>query len=116
MSVTSFLQEAEKFEIQTYKTPKDLKNLRKTHAPYSGAPQKHPYDSEKFILISDPYSDNTVYFEFMIKDISYVEDLPSLVNLEGEAISMVRIWVKKMSVGILCSPFVVTDPDAGNIK
>ena len=115
MSVTNFLQEAEKFELQAYNIPKDLKNLRKTHAPYSGSPQKHPYDSEKFILISDPFSDNTVYFEFMIKDISYVQDLPSLVNLEGEAITMVRVWVKKMSVGILCSPFVVADTDAGDL-
>ena len=57
---------------------------------------------------------STVYFEFMIKDISYVQDLPSLVNLEGEAITMVRVWVKKMSVGTLCSPFVVADTDAGD--
>jgi hypothetical protein len=109
MSAANFLQEVKNFEIQSYKRPKDLKVLKKTHMPYTGSPKKHPYDPKKCILISDPYSWNTFYFEFRIADISYVEDLPKLVNLEGEAIPMVRIWVKKMSVGVLCSPFVVAD-------
>jgi inorganic pyrophosphatase len=43
------------------------------------------------------------------EDISYVEELPSLVNQDGEAITMVRAWVKKRSVGIRCSPFIVED-------
>jgi inorganic pyrophosphatase len=38
-----------------------------------------------------------------------VEELPNIVNLDGETIKMVRIWVKKMSVGILCSPFLVEE-------
>jgi inorganic pyrophosphatase len=113
MSATKFPQEAKKFEIQAYKKPKDLKNLRKTHVPYSGSPQKHPYDPDKFILIADPFSNNTFYYEFMIEAIASVEELPNLVNLEGEAIPMARIWVKKMSVGILCSPFVVADAEDG---
>jgi hypothetical protein len=29
--------------------------------------------------------------------------------LRGETITMVRIWVKKMSVGIRCSPFLVEE-------
>jgi inorganic pyrophosphatase len=57
----------------------------------------------------DPFSSNTSYYEFKSKDISYVEELPNIVNLDGETIKMVRIWVKKMSVGILCSPFLVEE-------
>jgi hypothetical protein len=38
-----------------------------------------------------------------------VEELPNIVNLEGKTIMMVRVWIKKMSIGLRCSPFVVED-------
>ena len=76
---------------------------------FSGSPQKHPYDPQKAILVADPFSTGTFYFEFKKEDITYVEELPNLVNQEGEAIPMTRIWVKKMSVGVRCTPFLVED-------
>lgn len=105
----NFPQETKKFEIQAYQRPRNLKELRKTHIPFSGSPLKHPYDPEKVILVADPYGSHTFYYEFKTSDISYVEELPSIVNLNGETVTMVRIWVKKMGVGILCSPFLVED-------
>ena len=83
--------------------------LKDTHVPFSGSPKKHPYDSDRVILVADPFSTNTLYYEFNKEDISYLEELPNLVNLDGETITIVRIWVKKMSVGIRCSPFIVED-------
>jgi len=74
---------------------------------FSGSPLKHPFDSKKVILIMDPYSRKTSYYEFRSQDISFVEELPSIVDMDGKAITMVRIWVKKMSVGVLCSLFLV---------
>ncbi len=109
MLINSSLQKAEKFEIQAYKKPKDLKKLKDTHVAFSGSPQKHPYDSDKIILVSDPFSSNTFYFEFNKDDISYVEELPNLVNVDGEVMTLARIWVKKMSVGVRCTPFLVED-------
>jgi inorganic pyrophosphatase len=109
MSSTGFLKEAEKFEIQAYKVPKDPRTLVKTHVPFSGSPRKHPYDSKKIILVADPYSSNTFYYEFRGEDIAYGQELPSITNIEGETITMVRIWVKKMSVGLRCTPFIVGD-------
>ena len=109
MTIKNFLQEAKKFEIEAYKRPKDYRSLRETHVPFSGSPQKHPYDLEKIILVTDPYSTNTFYYEFKTDDISYVEELPNLVNLDGKTIKMARIWIKKMSIGIRCSPFRVED-------
>ena len=78
MVISNFLKTAEKFEIQAYKRPKNHKELRKTHVAFSGSPQKHPFDSYRVILVTDPYSTNTMYYEFMKKDISYVEELPNL--------------------------------------
>ncbi len=109
MPFSNFPQETKKFEIQKFKAPGDLKDLIKSHVAFAGSPMKHPHDSEKVVLVPDPYSGCTFYFEFKTDDISYMEELPSIVNIDGETISMVRLWVKKMSLGVRCIPFLVED-------
>jgi hypothetical protein len=109
MATESYPQEAPKFQIQAYKKPKDIHLMPKTHVSFSGSPKKHPYNPEQVILVTDPFSTNNLFYEFTKEDISYVEELPSLVNQDGEAITMVRAWVKKRSIGIRCSPFIVED-------
>ena len=109
MSPANFPRNTEKFEIQAYKKPKDLRSIKKTHVSYSGSLQKHQYDPGKIILVPDPYSSDAFYYEFKIDDISYVEELTSLVSMEGETVTMARIWIKKMGVGIKSFPFIVED-------
>jgi inorganic pyrophosphatase len=109
MSITKQPQEAIKFEIQTYRRPKDRKALRSTHVAFSGSPQRHPYDREKIILVADPYSTHNFFYEFYKADIAYVEELPNIVNVDGETITMVRVWIQKMSIGMRCAPFIVGD-------
>ena len=109
MPITNQPQEARKFEIQTYRRPKDRKTLRTTHVAFSGSPQQHPYDPNKVILVADPYSTHNYFYEFHKDDIAYVEELPSIVNLDGETITMVRVWIKKMSIGMRCTPFLVEE-------
>jgi inorganic pyrophosphatase len=106
-------QRVERFEIEAYKKPGDLKELRKTHMPFTGAPYKHPYDPKKVVLVPDPYGSLPFYYEFRSRDISFAEELPSIVNLDGETVKMARLWVKKMSLGLLCSPFVVEEVARG---
>lgn len=74
-------QRVERFEIEAYKKPGDLKELRKTHMPFTGAPYKHPYDPKKVVLVPDPYGSLPFYYEFRSRDISFAEELPSIVNL-----------------------------------
>jgi len=109
MVFSNFPQAAEKFEIQAYKRPGSIKDIRKTHVAFSGSPRKHPYDDTKVVLITDPVSMNTFYYEFKTDDVTFVEELPSIVSPDGEAIVLVRIWVKKQSIGIRCTPFIVED-------
>jgi inorganic pyrophosphatase len=109
MTDKSMPRDRVKFEIQAYKRPRNIRDLIKTHVPFSGAPQPHPYEPEKVILITDPFSTHSFYYEFAAEDISYLEELPSLVNIEGKTIAMARIWVEKGSIGLRCSPFVVAD-------
>ena len=105
MSSINFPELNEKFEIQTYT---NIKNMdRSIHTPFSGSPKKHPYDKSLVILVADPFTDNTFYYEFRGKDITCAEELASITNINGESIPMVRIWVKKQSVGIQCTPFIV---------
>ena len=111
-TITKQPQEAAKFEIQAYRRPKDRKTLRSSHVAFSGSPQRHPYDREKFILVADPYSTHNFFYEFYKADIAYMEELPHIVNLDGETITMVRVWIKKMSIGMRCSPFIVEETAA----
>lgn len=99
----------QRFEIEAYKKPKHFRDLTTTHVPFTGSPQRHPFDSSKVILFVDPYSTHTAYYEFSAADISYLEELPSIVSPEGEAILMVRVWVKKLSLALRCTPFLVAD-------
>lgn len=106
MPITKFLQEARQFEILTLRPSHRHADLRATHVPFSGSPHRHPHDPHKFILMADPYC-SSLYYEFNTDDIDFVEELPSIVNLEGQTMTMVLIWVKKNSLALRCSPFVV---------
>lgn len=99
MTISKFLQ-----KIEGYKKPE---NLFDTHVPFIGSPQKHPYDPEKVILVNDPYGGLSSYYEFLISDVSFVEDVANIGTMDGEVVKMVRIWVKKKSVCLHCSPFLV---------
>ena len=114
MKASDNVSTAQRFEIEAYKRPKQFNELIKTHVPFTGAPQRHPFDSGKVLLFSDPYSTHTAYYEFNAGDISYLEELPSLVNIDGKAILMVRLWVKKLSLGVRCTPFIVADTRKGS--
>ncbi|MBR9987261.1 MAG: inorganic pyrophosphatase Ppa [Desulfosarcina sp.] len=107
MTANTSLQKADKLEIEKYKVPKDIRSLLKTHVPYTGSPQKHPLDPDRIILLPDPYNEKSPYLEFSKKDVTQVEKLANIVNLEGSTVSMVRIWVKKGSIAIQCTPFKV---------
>ena len=103
------LQKSERLEIEKYQEPHDRLALSRTHVPFSGSLQKHPEHPRKVILIPDPYSTSIFYFEFDRQDIKYLEKLPNVVNLEGESINMARIWVKKDTIALQCTPFIVNN-------
>jgi hypothetical protein len=106
MSIRKYLSTEPLNEIAKYATVADYS---REHVAFSGAPKKHPYDSEKIILILDPFSSHTLFYEFRIADIAHVEELPQIVAETGESLKMVRIWVKKGSFGVRYEPFVVED-------
>ena len=104
--IKKYLESAPIFELERYKAEPDL---NQKNVAFTGAPRKHPYDDEKFILISDPFSSNTIFFEFNQTDVVHVEDLAEIVAEDGSAVKTVRIWIKKQSMGIRYEPFIVED-------
>ena len=107
MTLSNILGIKDKFEIQTYRKPGNFDVSR--HVPFAGSPKKHPHEKDKVILIVDPFSPNTFYYEFKVEDISFAEELPSIANMEGKSVPMARIWVKKQSVAVQCTPFMVDE-------
>jgi hypothetical protein len=115
MSIRKYLKAEPLYEITKYTSQK---NYREAGVAFSGAPKKHPTDKEKLVLIADPFSTHTHFYEFNISDILHVEELPHLVAESGESLNTVRIWVRKGSIGIKYEPFVVEDTisQKNNIK
>ncbi len=109
MVLRNFPEAVKEFAIQAYQKPEDEQDLRLTHVSFSGTPQKHPCDPDKVILVIDPYSSNVSYFEFLTRDISFVEELNNVVDSAGRVIPFMRLWVKRNSIGIRSTPFVVAD-------
>lgn len=112
MPLRNFPQAVKKFAIQVYQKPADDQALGKTHIAFTGTPQKHHYDPDKVILVTDPYSSNISYYEFCTQDISFVEELVNSVDMNGQTVPIMRLWVKKESIGIRSTPFVVADTSA----
>jgi inorganic pyrophosphatase len=47
---------------------------------FAGSPRKHPYAPDKIVLVADPYSANTFYFEFEKSDVAFAEAQPASQN------------------------------------
>ncbi|MDJ0782725.1 MAG: inorganic pyrophosphatase Ppa [Desulfosarcinaceae bacterium] len=109
MKPLHYLQETMKFEVQTFRYPGNISQLRQTHVAFSGSPRKHPHDDQKVILVVDPYSRNTFYYELNRDDVAFVEELPNIVNDADETVTVVRAWVRKGSIAVRCTPFRVDD-------
>jgi hypothetical protein len=107
MSVTKYIDTQPLFNITKYKSKVDYTNCA---VSFTGSPRKHPYDQEKMLLISDPFSSHTVFYEFRMSDIVHYDDLPGIATDSGENLLMVRIWVNKGCLGLKYEPFEVNDP------
>ena len=109
MNATLLIRETEHFEITRFKRPRDIKSLKQAHVAFSGSPRKHPYDPHRVILVVDPYSQNNHYYQFNVDDIAFVEELANVVTMDETVIPMVRLWIRKGSIGVRSTPFWVED-------
>ena len=77
---------------------------------FVGAPRKHPYDENKILLVREPFTADTLFYEFNTADILQVDKMPSVGTEGGKNIAMARVWIKKGSLGMRYEPFEVDKP------
>ena len=109
MPIRHLLAAVTRRELQRYDSNVSREELYANFVSFTGAPRKHPYDPDRLLLVTDPFSQHTSFYEFDTGDIAYAEEINTLVAPEGETVTMVRIWLRKGCIGVLCSPFVVAD-------
>lgn len=107
MSIQKYLETQPLHDLTKYVSHVDLD---KEAVPFVATPRKHPYDDDKILLIQDPFSANTSFYEFRTQDVLHVEDMPNIGTESGRNVKMVKVWIKKGSLGMRYEPFEVDDP------
>ena len=110
MSMMEMLEEEPLSEVIRYRsgTPKDA-------VAFVGTVRKHPNDEGKCILLTDlagsePEGKVPAILEFRKSDISAVEELPSLVDETGHSRQVMKLWIRRGSLGVRYEPFEVDEP------
>ena len=106
MSIQKYLETQPLYELVKYDKRPELKSEA---ISFTGAIRKHPYDESKLLLITEPFSSDTEFFEFRIEDIVHYEEKPNIATESGENLFIVQIWVKRGSFGVQYHPFEVSD-------
>ncbi|MCX8124938.1 MAG: inorganic pyrophosphatase Ppa [Spirochaetes bacterium] len=97
------LQGNEKTAIDKYRNI----NFFEDHVAFVGTPKKHQYDKTKIILLSDPFSDRKIFYEFPIDSIDLVEEIGTISSQDGKNALQIRIWVKKGTLALKYEPFII---------
>ena len=107
MSAIKYIDTQPLYDITKYKSTIDYRNCA---VSFTGSARKHPYDQEKLLLVTDPFTSHTIFYEFSIKDIVHYDDLPGIATDSGENLMMIRLWINKGSLGLRYEPFEVDEP------
>jgi hypothetical protein len=104
----SFIEQLEEYplsELVRYQSgsPQDA-------VAFVGTLRKHPYESDKFILIAERPDSEPAIFEFRTVDVIAVEEMPSIVDETGASRSVSKLWVRRGSIGLRYEPFEVDEP------
>lgn len=105
MNFIEQLEEEPLSEVIRYRSgaPKDA-------VAFSGTLRKHPNDPGKCILFAEPSGSEPAILEFRKADIKAVEEMPSLVDETGSSRPVMRLWIRRGSLGVRYEPFEVDDP------
>ncbi len=87
----------------------DPTRLSEDAVPYIGQPKQNESDPDKIFLRLNPLSSNGAILEFKTKDIVFAENVKTVSQKDGAAFQIIKIWIRKGSVGIKLEPFSVQD-------
>lgn len=92
--------------LQKYTEPNKLSTEA---VPFIGQPKQQESEPDKIYLRLNPLSSNGAILEFKTVDIVYAENVKTVSQKDGGAFQIVKIWIRKGSVGIKLEPFSVQD-------
>lgn len=104
MAARNYLTTAALNEIVRYD---DSSHHDRDAVSFEGAVRKHPYDRNKFLLITNPGDADSHFYEFRIHDVVRAYDKRQVVSESGETVQLVELRVRKGSHGIEMKPFEV---------
>jgi hypothetical protein len=87
----------------------DPTRLSKDALPYIGQPKQNSSDPDKIYIRLNPLSNNGAILEFKTKDVVYAENVKTVSQSDGRAFQIVKVWIRKGSIGIKLEPFSVQD-------
>lgn len=99
-----------RYQIELYRG--SYEKLRQISVMFTGSPQSSN-DAGKIMLLNDPGSQHSFFYEFRTSDIVYAEEAPSLALPDGSTASTVRLWIKKGATALKIEPFHVQDTAMG---
>ncbi len=99
------LEEEPLSEVVRYRSGKP-----KEAVAFTGTIRKHPYDEGKCILFAEPAGSEPAILEFRKDDIAAVEEQPSPVDETGHSRPVMKLWIRRGSLGIRYEPFEVEEP------
>lgn len=99
-----------RYQIQPYRGGQE--KLNEVAIAFTGAPRQSNH-SGKVILLNDPASRQSFFYEFRSEDIVYAEEATTLSLPDGSSVSMVTLWIKKGSTALKIEPFHVEDTAQG---
>lgn len=81
--------------------------LKQKAVQYVGTPKKNSENTDRIFLRTDPSASDGSLLEFRIGDVLYVEEMETITTKEGGASVLMKLWIKKGSVGVKLEPFIV---------
>lgn len=94
------LRPAFNFDLQKYKKSDSINDA----IVIVGAPFINPIKSDKIVISPAIFTDNKIFYEFDIKDIITWEEIDKIVNSRGSTITLIKLYIKKGTIGIRYEP------------
>ena len=101
--VKKLIEQTQQYEISQFRD----KNIKNAFAPFEGSPKKHPSDDKILILLANPFSRRSQFYEFSVESIGDIEELGTVTSEKGESAYMIRVWVRKGLTALRTEPFIV---------
>ncbi len=104
MAVQKYFEMQPVYELDLYRREQDY---AERSVPFTGTPRRHPYDSEKVVLVPHPFEKERILYEFQLRDVIHLEQLSSIVTERGENLPVMKLWVRLGSRAVQLTPIVI---------